>query len=229
MAREWELGEATITPATGTAGEWGTWVVSYRVGAAGLAVGAAVRVQLPETWHVWYRNSSHGTQSTDPAADNYVTARCAKPGVELACTVIGGTTDEYVKANRRGLDDRERRYAFVTEVQPVVHIANFEANGALGGGGQAQPDPGLDVIDVVAHGLQPVHQRLPFVANGEDADVIDAQGHGGGVVTGVAHGEVGVPGRLAPAPATRRAHGWRPLGSVGVGGPLLLPLRAGII
>ena len=76
-----------------------------------------MRVQLPETWHVWYRNSSHGVQSTDPAADNYVTARCAKPGVELTCTVIGGTTDEYVKANRRGLDGREHRYAFVTEVR----------------------------------------------------------------------------------------------------------------
>ena len=117
MARDWELGQATVTPATGTAGEWGTWVVSYRVGVPGLTAGAAVRVQLPETWHVWYRNSSHGTQSTDPAADNYVTARCAKPGVELTCTVIGGTTDEYVKANRQGLDSREHRYAFVTEVR----------------------------------------------------------------------------------------------------------------
>ena len=117
MARDWELGQATVTPAAGTAGEWGTWVVSYRVGAPGLAAGAAVRVQLPETWHVWYRNSSHGTQSTDPAADNYVTARCAKAGVELTCTVIGGTTDEYVKANRQGLDGREHRYAFVTEVR----------------------------------------------------------------------------------------------------------------
>ncbi|MDE2992674.1 MAG: hypothetical protein OXU67_02225, partial [Chloroflexota bacterium] len=111
MARDGELGQVKVTPATGVAGEWGTWVVSYRVGAPGLAAGAAVRVQLPETWHVWYRNSSHGTQSTDPAADNYVTARCAKPGVELACAVLGGTTDEYVKANRRGLDGREHRYA----------------------------------------------------------------------------------------------------------------------
>ena len=31
--------------------------------------------------------------------------------------MIGGTTDEYVKANRQGLDSREHRYAFVTEVR----------------------------------------------------------------------------------------------------------------
>ena len=55
MARDYKLGQATVTPAVGTAGEWGTWVVSYRVGVPGLTAGAAVRVQLPETWHVWYR------------------------------------------------------------------------------------------------------------------------------------------------------------------------------
>ncbi|MAG36334.1 MAG: hypothetical protein CL878_08830 [Dehalococcoidia bacterium] len=117
MASDHELGQTSVSPATGTAGEWGTWVVRYRVGPPGLGEGSAVRVQLPETWHVWYRNSSHGTHSTDPAADNYVTARCAKPGVALACDVLGGTTDEYVKASRQGLDGREQRYAFVTEVR----------------------------------------------------------------------------------------------------------------
>ena len=118
MARDWAAGSSQ-----GHAGDRGGWGVGHVGGqlsgryAPGLAAGAAVRVQLPETWHVWYRNSSHGVQSSDPAADNYVTARCAKPGVELTCAVIGGTTDEYVKANRRGLDGREHRYAFVTEVR----------------------------------------------------------------------------------------------------------------
>ena len=74
MAGDGALGQVTVTPATGMAGEWGTWVVSYRVGTPGLAAGAAVRVQLPETWHVWYRNSSHGTfifsfGSAAPATD----------------------------------------------------------------------------------------------------------------------------------------------------------------
>lgn len=117
MSRVDEFGQAKVTPATGTAGEWGTWVVQYQVGPRGLAQGAAIQIQLPESWHVWYRNASHGTQSTDPTRDNYVMARCAKAGVELECTVRNGTTDEFVKANRVGIDGRSHRYAFVTEVR----------------------------------------------------------------------------------------------------------------
>ena len=63
-----DSGTVTISPNSGRAGDWGTWVVTYTVGAGGIATGGGLRVALPERWHQWWRNSARRLQSVDPTA-----------------------------------------------------------------------------------------------------------------------------------------------------------------
>ena len=46
-----------VEPSFGVAGNFGTWTVTYEVGASGMRSGGCVRVQLPDTWHAGERNS----------------------------------------------------------------------------------------------------------------------------------------------------------------------------
>ena len=62
-----ETGTVAISPNSGRAGTWGTWVVTYTVGAAGIATGGGLQVALPERWHQWWRNSARRVQSVDPS------------------------------------------------------------------------------------------------------------------------------------------------------------------
>lgn len=109
-------GRATAAPTVWAAGEWGTLNVRFEVGARGIRLGGGIRVQLPDTWHAWFRNSAKGVQSTNPSAPHYVTARCSSSQAEIRCEVEGSTTTEFVKTNRTGLDGRVQRYVFVTRV-----------------------------------------------------------------------------------------------------------------
>lgn len=97
------LGNLSISPDNGRAGTWGTWVVTYAVGEAGLAQGGGIRVALPERWHQWWRNSARRVQSADPSAPFYVTARTDRAGVRLRCEVLDATEGEYAKAYRRNV------------------------------------------------------------------------------------------------------------------------------
>lgn len=110
-------GEVYVTPTRGTAGDFGTWTVTYRLGSNGIAEGGGVRVQLPDEWHAGARNSAHPLQATDPTADHYVSARTSRGEVKLETTVESESDDVLVKSRRRGLDGRSERYVFVVRVQ----------------------------------------------------------------------------------------------------------------
>ena len=105
-----------VEPSFGVAGHFGTWTVTYAVGASGIRRGGAVRVQLPDTWHAGERNSANRLQSSDPRGDHYVSARVARTDVRLAVEVESESANYLVKSSRRGLDGRIERYVFVIRV-----------------------------------------------------------------------------------------------------------------
>lgn len=110
-------GEAVrVAPSWGVAGQFGTWTVTYVVGDAGIALGGAVRVQLPDTWHAGERNSANRLQATDPRADHYISARVSRSDVRVVTEVESQSDDYLVKSARRGLDGRLERYVFVVRV-----------------------------------------------------------------------------------------------------------------
>src|SRR5687767_8851278 len=82
-------GVVSVSPAAGVAGHFGTWTVTYRVGAAGIAEGGGVRVQLPDTWHAGDRNSANPLQATNPRGDHYITARASRPEIKVEAVVEG--------------------------------------------------------------------------------------------------------------------------------------------
>ena len=105
-----------VEPSFGVAGNFGTWTVTYEVGAAGLQRGGGVRVQLPDSWHSGERNSANRLQATDPTADHYVSARCSRADVRVETQVESESDNYLVKSARRGLDGRMERYVFVVRV-----------------------------------------------------------------------------------------------------------------
>ena len=107
---------ASVTPAAGTAGEFGTWVVRCTLVAGTLAAGDTLAVALPNTWHAWQRNSAKGVHSLDPTCPNYVSAQVSRGDVEVRCTVPDGSTDEYEKRTRDALAGPPNRCAYHTEV-----------------------------------------------------------------------------------------------------------------
>lgn len=109
--------DVAVAPSSVVAGSWGTLVVSYRIGPGGAEPGFRLRVQLPNSWHAWFRNSAKGVQASDPWAPNFVKAQAAREGSVVSCTVLDGTTEPYVKTTRLGLDGRRSRYAYVVEVE----------------------------------------------------------------------------------------------------------------
>lgn len=111
-----DLGEATAEPEQGTAGEYGTWTITYTVGAGGIAAGGGIRVQLPDEWHAGARNSALRLQTKDPKADNYVTASVSNDGATVRCIVEDERDNELIKHAKKSLDGRSERYVFVVRV-----------------------------------------------------------------------------------------------------------------
>lgn len=118
-----ENGTLAITPNHGRAGSWGTWVVTYTAGGAGIATGGGLQVALPERWHQWWRNSARRVQSVDPTAPFYVTASLTKsahtdrPGVRLQCEILDANDAEYVKPYRRNVGyPPGSRYSWTVQV-----------------------------------------------------------------------------------------------------------------
>ncbi len=122
-------GSATVTPAHGISGEFGTWTVKYIVGPKGIQEGGGLRVQLPDSWHSGERNSANRLQATDPADENYVSAQVSKPGVEIETTVEAQTRQRLVKHAKNSLDGRSERYVFVVRAR-VTH-GNLEAGDVI--------------------------------------------------------------------------------------------------
>ncbi len=110
------LGEATVTPERGVAGEYGTWTVTYTVGDGGIIAGGGIRVELPDEWHAGPRNSAVRLQTKDPKADNYITANCSNPDVAVRCIVEDERDDVLIKHAKKSLDGRNERYVFVVRV-----------------------------------------------------------------------------------------------------------------
>jgi len=115
-------GSVTVSPNEGTAGQHGTWTVTYRVGSNGIKQHGGVRVELPDSWHAGIRNSANLLQSSDPRGENYVAAHCTREGVNLRTWVedqpggeaVSGSV--LVKTARHSLDGRLERYVYVTRV-----------------------------------------------------------------------------------------------------------------
>ena len=80
-------GELSISPDHGTVGEFGTWTLTYRVGAEPIKTGGGLRVELPKAWHTGLRSSAFRLQTSDHRADHYVSARCSNPAVVLQTIV----------------------------------------------------------------------------------------------------------------------------------------------
>ena len=112
-----DTGTVAITPDSGRAGTWGTWVVTYTVGAAGIAIGGGLQVALPQRWHQWWRNSARRVQSVEPSAPFYVTAHTDRPGVCLHYEILDASGAEYVKPLRRNVGyPPGSRYAWTVSV-----------------------------------------------------------------------------------------------------------------
>ncbi len=105
-----------VEPAFGVVGDFGTWTVTYEVGAGGVQTGGSIRVQLPDTWHASERNSANRLQATDPSDDHYVSAHASRPSVSLRTEVEGESPNFLVKRDRRSIDRRQERYVFVVRV-----------------------------------------------------------------------------------------------------------------
>ena len=108
---------SNLSPNSGRAGTWGTWVVTYTVGAAGIATGGGLQVALPERWHQWWRNSARRVQSVNPTAPFYVTAHTDRHDVRLQCEILDASDAEYVKPLRRNIGyPPGSRYAWTVSV-----------------------------------------------------------------------------------------------------------------
>ena len=111
-------GAVTVSPREGTAGELGTWTVTYRAGINGIRRRGGIRVQLPDSWHSGIRNSANRLQSSDPRGENHISARCSRAGVKLRTWVEDEPPagSPLVKNARHGLDGRYERYIYVIRV-----------------------------------------------------------------------------------------------------------------
>jgi len=111
-----EAGSATVEPSDAVAGEFGTWTVTWTAPWGGLASGASLHVELPDSWNYGERNSLKVLQTTDPAADNYVSATSSASDVRLSTAVSEDYDEEFVKTTRLSLDGRLERYVLVVRV-----------------------------------------------------------------------------------------------------------------
>ncbi len=107
-------GNATVTPQTCVASEFGTWTVTYTVGQSGIATGGGIRVQMPDDWHAGPRNSAYSLQSKVPKADHFVRAVCSRSDVTIRGTVESQREPNVlIKHPKQSLNGRYERYVFV--------------------------------------------------------------------------------------------------------------------
>lgn len=110
-------GSYSVHPDFAISGVYGTWAVTYIVGAEGIAEGGGVRVQLPDEMHAGPRNSAIRLQASNPSDDHYVTATCSRDEAEVQAWVEHEVENALVKHAKPSLDGRFERYVFVVRVQ----------------------------------------------------------------------------------------------------------------
>ncbi len=106
-------GSAVVIPNEGTSGQYGSWVVTYTVGQSGIKAGGGIRVQLPDEWHSGPRNSANRLQTTDPAANNFITGLTSGDDTSIRIIVEDERDDILIKHAKVSLDGRTERYVFV--------------------------------------------------------------------------------------------------------------------
>jgi len=109
-------GSARVSPSEGTAGQYGTWNVTYTVGKSIIRTGGGIRVQLPDEWHSGPRNSANRLQTKDPRGNHYVTGNASDPDVRIKTIVESERDDLLIKHEKVSLDGRTERYVFVVRV-----------------------------------------------------------------------------------------------------------------
>lgn len=105
-----ESGQTSVKPDSRVAGEYGTWVVTYRAGRNDICTGGGLRVQLPADCFAGPRNSPIAVQATEPNHPNYVSATCSNAGVELQTTVELQPEDVFSKVLRASNLTRAQGY-----------------------------------------------------------------------------------------------------------------------
>ncbi|MGH9373490.1 MAG: hypothetical protein ACRD15_18370, partial [Vicinamibacterales bacterium] len=171
-----EDGAVTVSPDAGVAGNYGTWTVTYRVGAKGIAEGGGVRVQLPDSWHAGDRNSANPLQATNPRGDHYVSGRSSREGVKLETIVEGESDEVLVKNARESLDGRSERYVWVARVRvtqgtlrPADTLSVVYGDTSAGSRGlraaivSTTPEPILLAVDAAGNGRFELHPDRPTI------------------------------------------------------------------
>lgn len=171
-------GSLTVSPDSGVAGNFGTWSVTYRVGAEGLSEGGGLRVQLPDSWHAGERNSANPLQATNPRRDHYVSARSSREGVKLETVVEGESDEVLVKRARQSLDGRLERYVWVVRARVVqgrldpgdtLSVVYGDTSGGSRGMRAAvvatPPEPVLVAVDSAGSGRFELHPSRPTMAS----------------------------------------------------------------
>jgi hypothetical protein len=175
-AASYQDGEVRVSPDSSVAGNFGTWTVTYRVGASGIAEGGGVRVQLPDSWHAGDRNSANPLQATDPRRDHYVSARASRGDVKLETVVEGEVDDVLVKNARPSLDGRSERYVWVVRVRVIqgtlrpgdtLSVVYGDTSGGSRGMRAAiiatGPEPVLVAVDARGRGQFELHPDRPTI------------------------------------------------------------------
>lgn len=166
----------TVSPDFGVAGNFGTWTVTYRVGAKGIAEGGGVRVELPDSWHAGDRNSANALQATNPRGDHYVSTRASREGVKLETIVEGESDEVLVKRARQSLDGRSERYVWVVRARvgqgklrpgDTLSVVYGDTSGGSRGMRAAvvatTPEPILVAVDTVGTGRFELHPGRPTI------------------------------------------------------------------
>jgi Protein of unknown function (DUF3604) len=123
-------GQVTVTPPAGVAGAFGTWTVTYEVGATPIDELGGLRVQLPEEWHAGIRNSAFRAQASQPREPGFIRGRCSRADVELQ-TVVELESDLSLDKTGRvsNLSGRAGYYDYVSRV--IVRRGRLTAGDVL--------------------------------------------------------------------------------------------------
>jgi hypothetical protein len=169
-------GNVSVIPSGGTAGKYGTWTVTYRVGKSGIRKNGGIRVQLPDSWHSGIRNAANRLQATDPKADHYISSVCSREDTRLRTWVEHEPkpNEVLVKDSRPGLDGRLGRYVFVVRIWlldgdlkegDTLSVIYGDTSGASLGMLAAiistSPEPSLMAVDIHGTGDFRMHPDRP--------------------------------------------------------------------
>jgi len=148
------------------AGELGTWSVRLTDFDADLPAGAALRIQLPRSWHTTRLNQAKGVHSVDPAKANYVGLKCSSRTAHLGWYVEHGTSSAYTGVNSRlGLDGRAHRYNYVVRVLILEGVLDRSDTVEIIFGDRSAGSPGFEA-GFQAGDFEPVSIAIDYTGDG---------------------------------------------------------------